>query len=62
MGYRDPIANDPTVVPDPVASSVSGAVASILPAGVTSAFASMGIDPTLLLIAAGVAVVMVMAS
>lgn len=33
VGYRDPIANDPAVQPDTVASSVSSAFGSLLPAG-----------------------------
>lgn len=36
-GYRDPIANDPTVVPDPIAQAVPG---SGLPASVSSLFPS----------------------
>jgi hypothetical protein len=53
IGYRDPIANDPNVVPDPAALS-TGAV------GVTGA-AATGIDPTWLIVgAAGLLLVMVL--
>jgi hypothetical protein len=51
-GYRDPIANDPNVVPDSAASQVSGAVAG----AVTGAAGSLGMSPWLL---AGVALLVV---
>lgn len=47
-GYRDPIANDTQTYND--ASSV---VTGLLPASVTSALVSTGIDPTILLIGGG---------
>ena len=63
IGYRDPIANDPAVVPDPTTtmaggtSSSSGLPASSLPA--SSIFAP-GIDPIVLLIAGGLGLVILL--
>jgi hypothetical protein len=52
-GFRDPIANDPCVVPDSVASAASGTGSSIT-SGVNTLAASLGLNSTtLLLIAAG---------
>lgn len=73
VGYRDPIANDPAVVPDSVLQSaaatasaaiapISAAASSVLPAGVTASLASAGIDPTWLFIGAGVLVLVMVAS
>jgi hypothetical protein len=47
VGYRDPIANDP---------NVTAAASSVLPAGILPA----GIDPTMLMIVGGIALVVVM--
>lgn len=66
LGYRDPIANDPSVVPDPVASTTTTTTAgasSLIPSSVASSLTASGIDPTLLLVGAGALVlVMVMSS
>ena len=56
VGYRDPIANDPQV------NAATASASSILPAGVTSALASAGIDPTLLFIGAGLVVAVMVLS
>jgi hypothetical protein len=54
VGYRDPIANDPNVVPDTAASTVAGAVSSVIP--------GLNIDPTLLMVGLGLVVVFMVAS
>lgn len=53
VGYRDPIANDSSVIPDPVSASILGSTAS-------SALTSAGIDPTMLLIVGGVGLALVL--
>lgn len=53
IGYRDPIANDPCVVPDTATSAVSGAISTLSSA--------TGIDPTLLMIGGGLMVVLMLA-
>jgi hypothetical protein len=56
VGYYDPIANDPTVVPDPSPlSSVGSSVASTL-----STMFGSGVNPVFPLIAGGVLVVLVL--
>jgi hypothetical protein len=58
-GYRDPIANDPQVAAN-IAAAAASPAGSILPAGVSTALASAGIDPMWLLVAAGLGLLMVM--
>ena len=54
VGYRDPIANDTSVVADTAASAASGVLSTVSSA--------TGIDPTILMIGAGVAIVLMMVS
>jgi hypothetical protein len=46
VGYHDPIANDPTVVPDPAPASAVSSVTSGVTVGATSLLSSVGINPS----------------